>query len=258
MTAREAIANFELAAAIELQSTAVKRSEASDADRLFLFELLVLGGEYEAGLDLIERLARRSGYVEGLRRWIDLVVAIEARASLSIRPKFFAPPPKHAKYRWNLLRAERDGRADDARRWLDRADALTPEVRGFVDGREFSAVRETDDRFASVFEVLAGRRPAWIPFEHAKKLVLKEAEGVLDLAFRPAEVVLFDGRTVAVTVPLVGPGSHWKGDDFALGEAADWSDSISGCCLATGAKVYVTGDDDFALNDCRMIEFRPN
>jgi type VI secretion system protein ImpE len=148
------------------------------------------------------------------------------------------------------------GVPDHGVKWIDRADVATPEVRGFVDGREFVGLRDGDERFASVFEVFVGSRYAWVPFEQVRAVVLPPAAGVVEMVYRPAELRLTDGRALNVVLPLVYPLSAESGDDFALGEAVDWTTEDLGPVCAFGAKVYFVGEEELPLSQVRMIEFR--
>lgn len=257
MTAREALGDGRLADALALQSDAVAATPADPVARLFLFELLVLSGNLDSAADHLARIATPDpDWPAARRRFARLLRAERRRTPRLTRPQFLLPPPAHLKRRWNAARAHRDADPDRAARWLDRADASAPEVRGFVDGREFTGLRDTDDRFAAQFELFLDGRYVWVPFEQVRTLRLHPAGGALDAAFRPGELRLTDGRTLAVEVPLVYPGSASEDDDHALGQAADWTSADGGLVCGLGAKVLTFGDDDAPLGDCRMIELR--
>ena len=143
-----------------------------------------------------------------------------------------------------------------ALKYLDRADGHAPEVSGFVDGREFTGLRDSDDRFAAHFEVFLGRQYVWIPFEDVRTLRLEKPEHLLDLAFRPARLKLSDGILHAVTLPLLYPGSSREGDDLALGELVDWTSADQGLVCGLGARVLTFGDEELDLGSCAMLELR--
>ena len=189
-------------------------------------------------------------------QWRNLLRAIRKRNRLRRRPEFLFDPPPHATRRWNAARAVEAGDANRGVRWVDRADAATPEVRGFLDGREFGGLKDGDERFASVFEVFVGGRYCWVPFERVRAVKLSDATGVIEMVYRPAELRLTDGRTLSVTLPLVYPLSAESGDEFALGEAVDWTTEDLGPVCAFGAKIYFAGEEEVALSQVRMLELR--
>ncbi len=256
MTARELLAEGRLADAVVVQRKSVERDPSPQA-RLFLFELLVLADHIDDSHAQLAAIASDQPTWPAARdRFGHLMRAIRRRNRLRRRPEFLTAPPAHVTRRWNAARAVEAGDPDRGVRWIDRADAATPEVRGFVDGREFVGLRDGDERFASVWEVFVGSRYVWVPFEHTRGVVLSPAAGVIDIAYRPAELRLTDGRTLSVVLPLVYPLSAEGGDEFALGEAVDWTTEDQGPVCAFGAKVFFVGEEELPLNDLRMIEIR--
>lgn len=256
MTAREALADGRLTDAVELQTAAVN-ADPSPSARLFLFELLVLAGFLKAARSELNAITSDDPtWPASRRRFRQLLRALSKQNHLRRRPRFLLPPPVHAKRRWNAARAGEAGDDDRGLRWVDRADAVTPEVRGFVDGRPFLGLRDGDERLASVFEVFVGSRYVWVPFEQVKAVVIPDAAGVVEVVYRPAELRLTDGRTLNVTLPLVYPLSAEYGDEFALGEAVDWTSEGAGPACAFGAKLYFVGEEELPLSQIRMLEIR--
>ena len=255
-TARDALADGRLTDAVTLQRQALG-ADPTPAARLFLFELLVLADRLaDARTQLDAITSEDPSWPASRQRFSHLLRAIHKRNRLRRRPAFLADPPTHAKRRWNAVRALEAGEMNASVNWIDRADAATPEVRGFVDGREFAGLRDGDERFASVFEVFVGGRSVWVPFEQVRAVVLPDAAGVIEMVYRPGEIRLTDGRTVGVVVPLVYPLSAESGDDFALGEAVDWGVEDGGPVCAIGAKVYFIGEEELPLSQVRMLELR--
>jgi type VI secretion system protein ImpE len=256
MSATGALADGRLTDAIR-QQTAVVEALPEPTNRLFLFELLVLADRVSDAREQLSAITTDDPNWPATRAdFTRLLRAIHKRNHLRRRPQFLFDPPVHAKRRWNAARAVEAGDPDRGVRWVDRADAATPEVRGFVDGREFIGLRDGDERFASVFEVFVGSRYVWVPFEQTRGVVIQPAAGVVDVGYRPAELRLSDGRQLNVVLPLVYPLSAEGGDDFALGEAVDWTTEDAGPVCAFGAKVYFIGEEELPLAQVRMIEIR--
>ncbi len=255
-TARDALADGRLTDAVSVQRLTVD-ADPSPSARLFLFELLVLADQLADARSQLDAITSdEPSWSASRRRFRHLLRAIHKRNHLRRRPEFLSDPPTHAMRRWNAARALEAGEMNASLNWIDRADTATPEVRGFVDGREFAGLRDGDERFASVFEVFVGGRYLWMPFELVRAVVLPDATGVIEMVYRPAEIRLTDGRTVGVVMPLVYPLSAEGGDDFALGEAVDWTSEDIGPVCAIGAKVYFIGEDELPLSQVRMLELR--
>jgi type VI secretion system protein ImpE len=257
VTAREALSEGRLATAIEIQTQVVHDTPTDPAARLFLFELLVLHGKIENAREHLSLIPFvNPTWPAVLRSFRQLLRAQLRRASTLKRPRFLLPPPAHVQRRWNAVLASQRANRQRAIFWLDRADASAPEIRGFVDGREFIGLRDSDDRFATVWELFHRGHYVWMPFEQIRSLTLQAADAVLHMGFRPARVRLIDHREYEVIVPLCYPRSHEKGDEFALGELVDWTSADSGLVYGFGAKVLTFGEEEIPLAECRMIEIR--
>jgi len=257
MTAREALELGHLEQAVSLQRATLSDHPGQSKEALLLFELLFLAGQLqEAHEVLLEIDPHHEDWKATQQQWLNLLSAERRRTPRLLRPTFLMDPPIHAKRRWNAINAAQRGNTTRALQCCDASDSTTPEVRGLLDGREFLGIRDSDDRFASVLEVLIDRDYAWIPFEQLRVVRLHPAEGVLDMAFRRATMDLIDGSSHRIHLPLRSPDSAAAGDEFALAQAVDWESVIDGFVLAVGAKVLNVGEEEVVLGECRMIEIR--
>ncbi len=255
--ARAALDDGRLAEALQLQKIAVELDPFDSPARLFLFELQVLTGDIPAAAQQLKLVESESPRWPASKRLFRDTLRAEARRGPKLRrPEFLQDPPRHVRCRWNTARCHARGQSELASRWLDRADEFTPELTGFVDGREFTGLRDSDDRFASIFEVFLGRQYVWIPFEDVRSLRLQPAEHLLDLAFRPARITLIDSTVHTVIMPLLYPGSAQESDELALGQLVDWTSADSGLVCGLGTRVLTFGEEELALESCTMIEMR--
>ena len=256
--ARVALDDGRLADALALQRIAAANHPDDGAARLFLFELLTLAGETADALR--ELMAIRSdspNWPMSKLAFRNTLRAEGRRFPRLRRPEFLSAPPPHLRCRWNAALCHNRGRTEMALKYLDHADTLAPEISGFVDGREFTGLRDSDDRFAAHFEAFLGRQYVWIPFEDVRTLRLEKSEHLLDLAFRSAQLKLADGTQHSVVLPLLYPGSSREGDDLALGQLVDWTSADSGLVCGLGARVLTFGDEELDLASSAMLELRP-
>jgi len=265
MTPQQLFAEGRLAEAVARQVAAVADRPDDPAARLFLVELLAFAGRPRDAADHLREIRSDDpGWPASARSFRRLLRAEWRRSVAGRRPVVLpGPVPRHAKYRWRAVRALRGGgfREPDpaeAVRWVDRADAVTPEVGGFLDGQPFDGLRDADDRFASVLEAVVGGDYVWFPWEAVRRVRLAPANYALDRLLRPAEVRLRDGTEYPAHLPLVYPGSHEADGVFAVGLDADRVCPDGGPVRCVGGKLLLAGDeaDEVPLAECRMIELR--
>jgi type VI secretion system protein ImpE len=255
--ARDALAAGRLAEAIQLQNRVVQDQPDDPVARLFLFELLTLAGQLRAAREQLRQIRSTDPDWPGVhRQFVRFLKAEHARSHKNRKPAGLLPWPSHVRLRWRGVRGLR-AESPDATHWFDRADAAAPLIVGHIDGREFEGLRDTDDRFASAFELLIDTDYVWLPFEQVKRLTLAPLAGAMDTAFRPVQIRLATGDDVAGVLPLVYPGSHTEDGAFAAGQDTDWRIAGSGIMCGVGARVFLVGDEEVTLSDCRQFELRP-
>ena len=250
-----AIADGRLKDAIGIQMQAVADRPDDPSARLLLFELLTVAGQFPEARDQLRAIKMDDPDWRDTRRRFGRLLQAASRRDQSKRPAVASPVPAHLRQRWRATRAIRSGEVVEAIRHIDRADARSPIVEGFIDGREFEGLRDADDRHGSVLEVFVEDTYCWFPFEQIRKLTLLPVVGLLDAIYRPARLTLNDQIEQAVLVPLVYPLSHEVDGSFALGHDTDWPD-VGGPVCGIGAKIWLLGEEEGKLGEYRQLEIR--
>lgn len=258
MSPHDAFAEGRLTDAVSLQEAAVTEHPDDPTARLFLVELLVFAGRLDEARSHLALIESDDPAWPASARAFRRLIRIEKRRSVAIRRPLILPEPipPHAKRRWLAVKRLRDADPDEAVRLVDAADAATPEVRGFLDGREFESLRDADERFASVLEAAVGGDYVWFPWEAVRRVKLEPARYTLDRLYRPAEVQLTDGTARRVHLPLVYPTSSAADGVFAVGLETDYVCPDGGPTRCIGGKLLLVDDEEVPLADCRMIEIR--
>jgi len=254
MDAKDALADGRLTDAIALQEAAVRDRPADPVARLFLFELLTLAGQLKAARDHLRRIVSDDPAWPRARQRFWRILRAEHGRSRRGRKPALPKKPLHARYRRRALKALSQGETGLAGIWIDRADAAMPGLSGHVDGREFEGLRDTDDRYASVLEAFVRDTYLWLPLDGLRRIILAPPAGVLDAAFRPARLKLANGTEINATLPLLYPRSFRADEDYTLGRETDWPESPGGLVLGIGAKVWIVGDEELVLGNCRQFD----
>lgn len=252
----DALADGDLAAALALQRELVADAP-TPAAQLLLAELLLLGGELRPAWEQLRQIDSEHPDWPASRRQFAATIRGELRRRHLRRTRLNPTASPHFRARWAALKAMSRGDFRLALTAVDRADRAAPEVAGHVDGREFGALRDADDVFASVLEVFLDGEYVWVPWADLKRLRLDAVRGVLDQAYRPAQLTWHDGATRTGVVPLTYVGSHAADGAFALGLDTDFATPDGGPVRGVGAKVLLMDDADVPMGDCRQWDFAP-
>ena len=224
------------------------------AGRLLLAELYAVAGDTAAARVELDRIESAAPDWPASRRQFARTLAAAGQRAAFRRTRFTHPEPWHLRARWRAAKLVHGGDLPRAARWIDRADGTALALAGHVDGREFSGLRDCDDVTGSVLELFAGGRYLWAAWEQLRRVRLRPAVGVLDAVFRPADITFHDGRTFAVTLPLVYAGSAGVDGAFTLGLDTDFAGGADGPVRGVGGRLLMFGDDEVRLADVRQID----
>jgi type VI secretion system protein ImpE len=249
MTATELYRAGRLAEAIDAQIQEVKGNPGDQARRLFLFELLAFSGDLDRARRQIDALKYDQLELEtaamNYRRLLDAEGLRRRLFSEGLMPEFFGEPPGHVRLRLEAVNRLRDGRPGEATETLARADAASPALKGKLNGKDFAGLRDCDDLFSHVLEVLAQGRYFWVALEQVEALAAKPPRFPRDLLWFPARLDLRDGASGEVFLPALYPGSHAHADpQVQLGRKTDWKDDAGGPMLGVGLREFLVGDLD--------------
>lgn len=244
--------------AVKAQTQAVKADPADPNKRVFLFELLALAGDLDRAARQIDAVRyddpTRDATVLLYRLLVDAELARRRFFREGAEPTFLAEPPPHVRLRLEAAGLMREGKAREALGVLERADAEALAVAGELNGKPFASLRDTDELFGPVLEVLSGGTYAWVPLEQVSVLLLRGPQTPRDLIWLPARLVTKTGENGEVFLSVLYPGSSEHEDErVRLGRVTDWTSPEAGPVRAVGARVFQAGDEDVCLVDWRQL-----
>jgi type VI secretion system protein ImpE len=259
MTASDLFKQGRLKEATDTQIQEVKAQPADHGRRLFLFELAAFAGDLERARRQIEAVhyeePERDAALQGYRKLLDAEQKRWRLFGESLKPRFLGEPPEHVHLRVEAVNRLREGRQAEAAELLNRANAGAAALKGTLNGKAFEGIRDADDLFGTVLEVMAQGEYFWVALEQVDSLAMNAPAFPRDLIWMPARLMLHDGQQGEVFLPVLYPGSHEAGDDaLKLGRATDWKQAEGGPVLGTGAKTFLVGDDGSALAEWRELQ----
>ena len=266
MTAEELFKAGQLTEAIAAQTDAVKHHPGDHGARLFLFELLVFAGDLKRAKKQLDVFSYDEPELEEARlTYLQLVEAEQARRKLfesGVEPKFFEDPPDHVRLRLEAIAKLREQNPAAAMELLAQAEPVTPMVACQLNEVSHEIIRDADDVFGTVLEVLARGHYYWLPLEQTVSLSFKAPRFPRDLYWRPAQIE----TTVAVGEGFLSalyPGTYQSADDeLRLGRKTDWVGGDAAPVTGLGGRTFLAGEDavglvewrDFARGELTMPE----
>jgi len=176
------------------------------------------------------------------RRLLDSERARRRLFSESLIPRFFGPQPEHVHLRLEAVNRIRENRPAEAADLLTKSAALVPEIKGELNGKPFAALRDCDDLFSGVLEVMAQGGYYWVPLEQIDTISISPPKTPRDLLWLSARLEMTDSAG-NVHLPVLYSGSHEHPDDqVKLGR------------MGIGARTFLMDDDAIGLLDWRQLE----
>ncbi len=260
MSVNEHYAAGRLQDAIKAQTDAVKAAPADPNKRLFLFELQAFAGDLERARRQIDAVKYDDPQTDvGVSAYRKLLEAEESRRKLfrdGVAPAFFHPAPDHVRLRLDAAQRLREKNYAEAADLLNRAAEASPPLKGQLNDKPFDGLRDADDLFGAVLEVMAHGVYYWVPLEEVLALAMNPPRYPRDLLWFPTRMTLRDGQEGEVYLPALYPGSHESADDaLKMGRATDWRSEPGGPVVGVGCKTFVFGEEPITLLEMRQVVF---
>jgi type VI secretion system protein ImpE len=230
MNSKELFDLGKLTDAIQALNEEVRSSPLDAKLRVFLFELLCFGGEYDRCEKQLDVLAQGGRNAE--------LGALLYRAALSAersRRQFFAN-----------------------KEYLSRPESAALPA-GTLNERHFQQISDADPRIGPRLEVFLGGAYVWVPFEHITSITIQPPKRLRDLIWTPALVHTadsFQGRDLGeVLVPVLSPDT-WRhpDDEVRLGRATVWERQEDGTEVPFGQKMILVDGDEIPILELRSLE----
>jgi type VI secretion system protein ImpE len=256
MTATELYRAGRLADAVAAQIADVKANPADHGRRLFLFELAAFAGDWDRARRQIDALRfdnpeqEMSG--QGYR---DLLDAEDARTRVfrdAVLPEFLIPPPQWVYSRLEAVAALKAGNATAAGERVAESDAATGTVAGILNGKPVVGLRDADDLFGPILEVMAKGVYYWVPLEQVEGLAANPPKFPRDLVWFPVKLSVRGGPEGDAFLPTRYPGTTESADEaLKLARATDWPEPAAGPVRGVGLRLLAAGDDAVAVTELR-------
>lgn len=260
MNAKEAFERGDLAGALRTATSDVKQHPTDNARRTFLFELLCFTGD----LDRAQKQLDAIGQIDSQSEWAvqvytNILHAERARRRFfadGLKPEFLLDPPSYIGLHLEAANHLREGRPDDALELLNRSEETRPTMSGTLNGQPADEIRDCDDLFAPLVEVIVLRDYVWLPLEQIREMETSPPERPRDLLWLPVRFTLVNGAQQRGYLPTLYPGSHEHAEDrIKLGRMTDWI-AGAGPVRGVGLHVWLDGGDGTAAIDVRHAEFQ--
>jgi type VI secretion system protein ImpE len=239
---------------------AVRKGPQDQQARMFLFQLLCVGGEWDKALTQLRALAQLSPEAQMLS--VAYGQAIEAekfRAQVfggAAQPALLVGTSAWAGDLTGALSALCQGRADDAEALRDKAFEAAPDTPGQFNGEPFDWIADGDARFGPAFEAIIAGQWGLVPFDAIERIDSEGPRDLRDVVWLPAQVFFKTGQSVAALLPARYPGTESNEQAaLRLARGTDWLDQPWGQAGVGQHEWSLSDGTDVGLLSLRRLAF---
>lgn len=249
-------------ALIQLQNQ-IKKDPANAKLRTFLFQLLVVLGEWDRALTQLNVTgdldAANLPMVQTYREAIACELLRKKIFQGSKTPLVFGEPTQWLALLQQALKLNAEQQHKEAQTLREQAFELAPVTQGSINGEAFEWIADADVRLGPVLEAIINGRYYWIPFGQIQEIQIEKPVDLRDVVWMPAHFVWTNGGDAFGLIPTRYPHSETAEDSaIRLARKTEWTELSDAAFIGLGQRLLSTNENEYALMDIREIKLNAN
>ena len=259
MSADELVQAGDVEAALSELQQRVRTHPADSEPRIFLFQLMVVLGQWNRALTQLEVIhdleTKAWPMVHAYRDVINCEMHREAVFTGKSKPLVLGEPQQ-----WMALLIEAQqcyarGDIENFKKLNAQAFEQAPASSGKINDEPFEWLADADQRFGPTLEFIFNEHDYWAPMQTIKTLRTEQPSDLRDLVWLPTEVTWTNGGQNMVMMPARYPRMAGIGNEYLLSRKTDWQDRGQDVLEGIGQRLLATDQSDYPLLTIRSIEF---
>lgn len=260
MCAMERISPENLDAQIAKVKDDVRRAPDDPRHRTFLFQLLVVKGDWERALTQLTVVSELDAGALPMAGTYRIAIQAEAlrRAVFAGQrgPLLFGEPQPWIAMLLEALQSGARGDHAGAAALREKAFDHAPATSGMIDGMRFEWIADGDTRIGPMIEAIFNGGYYWVPINRLQAVRIEAPSDLRDLVWMPAELRFANGGEMTALIPTRYPGAEDSADpQIMLGAKTTWEEPAPGSYIGSGQRTWVTDSHEHAIMDTRVILF---
>jgi len=242
--------------ALQVLTARVRAAPADASERLFLFQLLAVLGQWRRAGEQLQAAAQLApanlllaATCEALLRAEGERAAVFAGERL---PNVIGTPEPWLAPLLQALQLQQRGETAAAAALRELALEQAPAVAGRIDEVPFAWIGDADARFGPCLELITQSGYAWTPLAQLRELRIDAPTDLRDTVWVPAELLWANGNQSVAFIPVRYPGSEHNADAaLRLARRTEWDAAGHGA----GQRMFASDAGEYALLETRCIVF---
>jgi type VI secretion system protein ImpE len=257
MKAEQLVQSGDVQAALQELQQRVRAQPDNAANRIFLFQLLAVLGQWKRALTQLEvvRELDTSAWpmVHAYREAVNCELHREAVFQGRSKPLVVGEPQEWMAFLIEAQQAFARGELAGFRRLNQQAFEQAPAIAGSINEEPFEWLADADQRFGPVLEMIFNGQYYWAPLQGIKSLRSEEPTDLRDLVWLPAEVTWVNGGQSMVMLPARYPLLAGVSNECLLARRTDWQARGEEISEGLGQRMLATDRSDYPILQVRSV-----
>lgn len=249
--------------ALQSLQAEIRKAPADASQRVFLFQLLAVLGQWERALTQLNVLSEMDAQTLPMVQTYREAIACEALRRQVFAgqkaPMLFGEPETWVALLIEALLREGRGEPDAARQLREQALEQAPASPGAVTvgesaPQDFAWIADADSRLGPAVEAVINGKYYWLPFNRLAQVDVHAPQDLRDAVWMPANFRFVNGGEVVGLIPTRYPDTELAaGGALALARRTEWREPTPGVFVGLGQRLITTDQADIALMDLRTV-----
>lgn len=261
MTPEDCLKLGNLDEALRLLQNRIKKQPSNPQDRVFLFQLLSVMGQWERALTqlkVVKELDDSSIAMVLMYRQVIACEQIREQVFLGQQePMVIGEPKQWIALLIQALRLAAQGEYAASQALRMQAFEEAPGVGGTINDEPFGWLADSDARIGPIIEAFIDGRYLWASLENLQSIVIEEPVDLRDVVWLPVHFAWTNGGENYGLMPARYPQSYQIDPLLALSRKTIWQEYPHDLTIAYGQKMWVTDQSEYPLLETRTINIQP-
>lgn len=258
----ESVRAGDLAQALHDLQSRVRARPADAKDRVFLFQLLAVLGQWDRALTQLNVAGDLDASALVLRQLYRQALEGEAARrnvfASGTPPVVLGEPAAWMAELLEALRLTAQGHFEKAAELRAQALEAAPTTTGSIDGRRFEWIADADSRIGPCLEIIVDGKYMWAPFDRVQSIRMEPPTDLRDMIWTQAIVTWANGgRTPALIPTRYADTESTQDGTLLMSRRTQWLEKPGGTYLGSGQRMFATDAGEYPLLEVREISLEP-
>lgn len=238
----------------------VRKDPANVKERIFLFQLLAIAGQWERSLTQLNVVGELDDAVlpmiQTYREALNCEMLREEVFKGEYSPLVFGEPEQWIAELLEALKLTGKEKYRQSQELREKAFEKAPATSGRIDEQPFEWIADADSRMGPILEAVINGRYYWVPFCKIYEMQVEKPVDLRDSVWMPVNFTWANGGQSVGLVPTRYVGSEFSEDpDIRLARKTAWLKCDAELFIGTGQRMLATDQGEYPFMDVRKISF---